>query len=134
MPTPFDPFKNSILKFSVDDPSKPDITDSAGNPKPAQKTITITAFLKPDGVYGVSRNIADKFPGLGVNSVTLKGYVTSNNGRLPAGISPGDRTTYCKYRDQVGTGIWLLDVQSSVKADLITGESISIIFQQLGGE
>lgn len=136
MTTPFYPFRNSILRFEIDDPLAPDTQDSAGNPVPGRKEITVEAFLKSSKrkLGTESANINIQFSGLDVLSDIVEGYVTSDNGRMPVGINPNDRTVYAKYRDQEGTFIALIDLQSSVKADLITGDSISGVFQVVGGQ
>lgn len=132
MATPFDFIKNAELRFEVEDPDLPDVTDSAGNPIPAKKIVVVEAYLKP---IQLNSNIkVTEFPGLGINAVQVKGYVTSNNGRFPVGVKVGDRTTYAKYRDQEGTFINTLSLQSQVKADLITGDAIAGYFQVLGGQ
>lgn len=133
MPTPFDPFANAELKFLVDDVSGVDTIDASGNPRPAKKEVVITAFLKPSKVQYGAMEVAKEFPGLGINSVRIEGYVC-NEGKIPVGVNPLDRTIYAKYRNQIGTFILLLSLQSTVKADLITGEKIIGIWQVLGGE
>lgn len=133
MATPFEFIKNAELHFEVEDPDLPDTTDSAGNPIPARKNVTVEAFLKPISNNNSTLKVND-FPGLGINVLQVKGFVTSNDGRLAAGIKPGDRTVYAKYRDQEGTFIYTITLQSSVEADLITGDVIQGFFQVLGGQ
>ncbi len=134
--TPFEPFKNSTITFLVDDALQPDVTDPAGNPRPLKKEVTIEAFLKPASAnsFNAKHGGSDQFTGIGVNATPLTGYVTSDGGRTPIGINPKDRSVYARYRDQEGTFIFLLSLQSAVKADLITGDQIAGIFQVLGGQ
>jgi hypothetical protein len=133
--TPFLPFKNTTLTFEVDDPLQADQVDSAGNPRPGRKQITIEAFMKRSRrrLGTDSANINISFAGIDLLSDLIEGFVVSDGGRIPEGITANDRTVYAKYRDQEGIFILLIGLQSSVKAELITGDSIAGLFQVAGG-
>lgn len=132
MPTPFEPFKNATLTFLVDDPAAPDTVDSVGNPVPTRGEVVIEAFLKP---YTASeRARVSDVQGAAENSTYMKGFVTSNNGVMPKGINPGDRSVYAKYRDQEGQFTMTLSMQNQVGADKITGDCLIGIFDILGGQ
>jgi hypothetical protein len=133
MANPFDPFANIVISFLVDDPLENDRVDSAGNPLPVKREVTIEAFMKVPKVQYGALETAESFPGLGKNSTRLEGYICGD-GKFPVGVNPLDTSSYCKYRDQLGTFTVLLAMQSSVGADSITGSKIVGVFSVVGGE
>jgi hypothetical protein len=135
MATPFAPFKNSTLVFEVDDPDAPDEVDSAGNPKPVKILVTVEAYLRPaKAQYALRNNLADEFPGLNAAAKYMEGFITNNNGDLPIGINPNDRTVEATYRGQPGRFIYFISLKSSVEADQFTGQAINGKFEVLGGQ
>lgn len=144
--SPFTDFQNSILIFSVEDPSGASITDSSGNPMPAYVDRVLNAYLKPLKDRPTVQQALEKYPGVDVNAIVVEGYITGNvTGAELDGIGFGERTrqrkpsdpigfTGAKYFDQSGTFILLPTLQSSVTADHLTGLAIRGIFQRRGGE
>jgi len=130
MPNPFTPFANSVFTFNTFDLTQPSTTDSAGNLIPAKVPATFAAFMRPFSPKYPEFNFA---PGDVNNKTYLKGFVCGL-GKTPSGINPGDRSIYAKYRDQEGTAIFSLNLASSVRADLITGDQIVVVFEVLGGQ
>lgn len=127
--SPFYPFRNAKLTFMVED-SGSDITDSAGNPTPAQKKITLFAFLEPKKTSR-DRNIPNG-QGVGVTESILEGYLVSPT-KMPKGVKPLDKTIEAEYMKQPGEFTMLIDLPDPVGADVITGDKISGTFRLIGG-
>lgn len=131
--SPFLEFKNTTLVFEVEDTNNPDSVDAAGNPVPTLKDVTVECYLKPiKSVPSGGSNIAltKKYPGIDTQGIYVEGFVVS--GSLD-GIGIEHATKSATYHGQSGTFVRLVDLQSPVTANNITGQSIRGIFQIRGG-
>lgn len=131
--SPFLEFKNSTLVFEVEDDDNPDSVDAAGNPFPALKDVTIECYLKPVKINpsgGSNISLTKKYPGIDTQGIYVEGYVVL--GSLD-GIGIEHATKSAIYRGQSGVFVRLVDLQSPVTADHVTGKSIRGIFQIRGG-
>jgi hypothetical protein len=140
VPSPLIDFQNATLTFSV--ASTTDTVDSSGNPVPTMVDKVIRVYLKPSKNESQGLKEIEQYGGTDVSSVILEGYVTEGDLN---GIGIGAATrhriasdpvdfTGARYREQSGTFIRLIALQSSVQADNITGYPIRGIFQIRGGE
>lgn len=131
--SPFLEFKNTTLVFEVEDSDNPDSVDAAGNPVPALKDVTVECYLKPTKNKpsgGTSIEIAKKYPGIDTQGIYVEGFVVSG---VLDGIGIEHATKSATYRGQSGIFVRVVDLQSPVTADHITGKSIRGIFQIRGG-
>ena len=130
MPSPFLAFKNTVLVFAVEDTGS-DVIDSSGNPTPSYKTVKLEAYMKPV-VLKSDGKTDTQYVGANFNETRLRGFLVIP-GKMPNGINHLDKTVEATYRGQKGVFTMRLTLQSSVKADLITGHDLSGTFRVLGG-
>lgn len=131
--SPFAPWANATLTFSVDDTTATAVTDSfTGNRSYPKKTITIKCLLNP--VRLVSANRKDKNPGADTSRVGMQGYLVEPfQANLPDGIEHNaiaDAVIEVKQGTMVierKVGRFQLDltIQSSFFVSPITGASVS---------
>lgn len=126
--SPFYPFRNSTLVFEVEDSTSDDV-DKSGNPTPSTKLVTVEAFLTP--TKRVKRVNYTDYPNLSTSEAYVSGFIVTPESGFPDGVAILNKTVSAKYRDQEGVFIRILELQSSVGADKITGYPISGIFQVL---
>jgi hypothetical protein len=140
VPSPFIDFQNATLTFSI--AAATDTVDSSGNPVPTMVDKVIRAYLNPSKRNSPSLKEIEQYGGTDVSAIILEGYVTEGdlNG---IGIGAATRNRIAsdpvgfagaRYRDQSGSFIRIIALQSSVQADHITGYPIRGIFQIRGGE
>lgn len=126
--SPFYPFRNSTLVFEVEDSNSDDF-DKSGNPTPSTKLVTVEAFLTP--MKRTRRVNYTDYPNLSTSEAYVSGYIVSPESGFPNGVGILNKTVSAKYRDQEGVFTRILELQSSVGADKITGYPIAGIFQVL---
>jgi len=130
MASPFLAFKNTVLVFEIEDTGS-DVLDSSGNPNPNSKTVKLEAYMKPVVLKSDGR-VDTKYVGANINETRLRGFLVIPD-KMPKGIKHLDKTVEANYRGQRGVFTLNLTLQSSVKADLITGHDLSGTFKVLGG-
>ena len=130
MSSPYLFLKNTILIFEVENLGS-DVLDSSGNPEPNKKLVKLEAYMKPNSVRS-DNYINKELSGTNFNETTLSGYLVIPD-KMPRWIKPLDKTVEATYRGQKGIFTMNFILQSSVKADLITGHALSGKFKVLGG-
>ena len=94
MSSPFTPFSNALLTFTV--PGVGSTTDAMGNPVPVSTTVVYKALLRPD----LRKNL-EPLPGLDQDQLLLRGWLVDPL-TLPDGVGAGTVVT-CALTEAPGT-------------------------------